>query len=80
MKIYSSPLDKCECCNRPFGSGPGESLVMYDAAVIVMGRITWANVCKGCFDAGRGQLGEGKGQKYELRRIDSGKAWVKVEG
>lgn len=38
----------------------------------------WANMCPECFRVyGRGQLGQGLGQKYE--RQDDGR-WLKVEG
>jgi hypothetical protein len=57
-------------CLQPFTD------VMYDAAV---GR-QWGNICPACFDRFDCDIGTGRGQRYELQEIGSGKAWVKVAG
>lgn len=65
-----SPVKTCQCCNGSMA----KATVMYDANLRGVG---WCNCCHACFQAYRGKLGVGLGQKY--RRQPSGQ-WLLVKG
>ena len=58
---YANPPTICDVCRSPIKD------TFYDAQIWVFpGRITWANVCSGCFEERSATgLGTGKGQKFE---------------
>lgn len=63
--FYPAPT-KCDMCDTPLGK------IMYDAKI----RGIFGCVCPSCFHFEGGQLGLGKGQKYEKNE----KGFLLVEG
>jgi hypothetical protein len=73
-QVWISPVDGCDLCDALFG----ESEPMYDCNVGGAGQ--WGNICRSCFQRTCSELGQGKGQQYELQWQGRRKAWVKVAG
>jgi hypothetical protein len=70
-KLWLSPLENCNCCNRDFNN------TMFDARL----PFGWGNYCAPCFKRNGGKLGTGLGQRYERQEIKGlGLAWVKTGG
>lgn len=71
-RYWLSPVpERCETCEQPMGD------TMYDSAVGRGG--PWACMCGNCFafGPGLGELGTGRGQKYE-KQPDG--RWLKTGG
>jgi hypothetical protein len=64
-----SEIKTCDLCSGSMA----KASVMYDATLPGVG---WCNCCHSCFQAYRGKLGEGRGQKY--KRTPEG--WLLVKG
>ena len=54
--------EKCDLCGKKIR---GSEKVFYDAAISENG--PWGNICSSCFSEIGGQLGLGKGQKYDAK-------------
>jgi len=68
--FWAGAISHCDVCRNPFEK------VFYDAATRSG---AWACMCPSCQEngPGRNQIGQGKGQKYELQ--EDGR-WLKTAG
>lgn len=63
--------ENCQVCEQPYVEK------MYDAALRLRNRQTWANCCAGCFESFGKGLGTGRGQEYTKQ--EDGR-WLKTGG